>query len=126
MERTFSFRTTCVHSRQQFAQQLLRRPLEASRYGIKSLLHQASHHRPKKPLLVPEIEVDRPLGDSGLPGDIVDAGGLVPMRSENFEGGRQDFLLTVQLLLLSARGGFGRPSLAWNSWPLRSLQIMTE
>jgi len=89
-------------------------------------LHQASHYRSEEMPLVPEIEVDRPLGDPGLPGDIVDAGGFVTVCSEDFEGGGQDFLLAMQLLLPSARRGFGSFHSPGIHYPHYSLHKMTE
>jgi hypothetical protein len=89
-------------------------------------LRQASHHRSKQPFLIPEIEVNRSLGDSRLPGDFVNASCLIPVRSENLESGRQDFLLTVQLQIPPARGGLGclySPGIYGRH---ASLHIMTE
>ena len=75
-------------------QEFAARPVEARYFacGLADARDDViAHHRLEEVFLVLEVEVERPLGDAGARGDVVEPGARIALFDEEFERGGDQF-----------------------------------
>ena len=86
-----------IHPGQEPAQELRGTPFHIVSEEGNPLSDQAAHDSAKELLLVLEIEIDRPLGDAGPLGDVVESRGGESLHSEHIECRREDLFVPLSL-----------------------------